>query len=205
MAMGSFAFDAGALGALLSVLVIDIVLAGDNAIAVGMAAAGLSPAKRRKVIAAGIVIATALRVALSLVAVQLLAIIGLTLAGGLLLLWVAWKFYLDMRGTHHAAGAPGAAPREKSFGRALFQVLAADISMSLDNVLAIAGAARDHLVVLVVGLLLSVALMGAASSLVARLMARHRWIGWIGLLVVTGVALHLIYDGSGEVARFFTG
>jgi YjbE family integral membrane protein len=201
--MGSFAFDAGALGALLSVLVIDIVLAGDNAIAVGMAAAGLSPAKRRKVIAAGIVIATALRVALSLVAVQLLAIIGLTLAGGLLLLWVAWKFYLDMRTAHHAAAAPGAAPREKSFGRALFQVLAADISMSLDNVLAIAGAARDHLVVLVVGLLLSVALMGAASSLVARLMTRHRWIGWVGLLVVTGVALHLIYDGGGEVARFF--
>lgn len=192
-------FDAGALGALASVIVIDVVLAGDNAIAVGMAAAGLPPPLRARVIIAGTVIATAFRIALSLVAMQLLAIVGLTLAGGLLLLFVAWKLYRELRGA--AAVRHGAAARrDKTFAQALFQVLAADISMSLDNVLAIAGAARDSVVVLALGLLLSVALMGVASTVIARLMDRHHWIGWIGLAVVTFVALHLIYDGTVAIA-----
>jgi YjbE family integral membrane protein len=194
-------FDAGALGALASVIVIDVVLAGDNAIAVGMAAAGLPPALRARVILAGTVIATALRIGLALVAMRLLAIVGLTLAGGLLLLFVAWKLYRELRGGGPARRGGDAPAREKTFAQALFQVLAADISMSLDNVLAIAGAARDSVVVLALGLVLSVALMGIASTVIARLMDRHPWIGWIGLAVVTFVALHLIYDGSVAIAR----
>jgi len=195
-------FDAGALGALASVIVIDVVLAGDNAIAVGMAAAGLPLQQRRRVIIVGTVIATALRIGLATIAMSLLEIIGLTLAGGLLLLFVAWKLFRELRGVgdEHQV-APDAAPRAKSFGRALFQVLAADVSMSLDNVLAIAGAARENMVVLALGLLLSVALMAAASSVIARLMDRHRWIGWVGLAVVTFVALHMIYDGSLQIAQ----
>lgn len=189
-------FDAGALGALVSVVAIDVVLAGDNAIAVGMAAAGLTPKLRRRVILFGVIGATVLRVLLSLVAVQLLAIIGLTLAGGLLLLWVAWKLYRDMRPGEATVGDIEASTQ---FWRALLRILAADVSMSLDNVLAIAGAARNHLWVLVLGLFLSVALMAVASALVARLMARHRWIGWVGLAIVTAVALRLIYDGSEEI------
>jgi YjbE family integral membrane protein len=197
-----FSFDAGALGALLSVLAIDVVLAGDNAIAVGMAAAGLTPKLRRRVILAGVIAATVLRVLLSLVAVQLLAIIGLTLAGGLLLLWVAWKLYRDMQPAERATVTGLEASTR--FWHALLRILAADVSMSLDNVLAIAGAARNHLFVLVLGLFLSVALMGVASALVARLMARHSWIGWLGLAIVTAVALRLIYDGSAEIfARLF--
>jgi len=190
-------FDAGALGALVSVVVIDVVLAGDNAIAVGMAAAGLTAKLRRRVILAGVIAATTLRILLSLVAVELLAIIGLTLAGGLLLLWVAWKLYRDMRPGEAAAATRGDVSTR--FWTALLRILAADVSMSLDNVLAIAGAARQHMVVLVLGLLLSVALMAVASALVARLMARHRWIGWLGLAVITAVALRLIYDGSAEI------
>jgi YjbE family integral membrane protein len=128
---------------------------------------------------------------------RLLAIIGLTLAGGILLLFVAWKLYRELR--QPPAAAASAAARGKSFGAALFQVLAADVSMSLDNVLAIAGAARDNFIVLMIGLMLSVALMGVASSLLAPLMERHRWISWIGFAVITFVALHMIVDGSAQV------
>lgn len=191
--------DPGALGALASVLVIDVALAGDNAIAVGMAAAGLPPALRRRVIVVGTAIATVLRIALATVATRLLAIVGLTLAGGLLLLFVAWKLYRELRQTQHEGAIAAAAPRGKSFAAALFQVLAADISMSLDNVLAIAGAARDRFYVLAAGLLLSVALMGVASNLVARLVMRYRWIGWIGLATVSYVALRLIHDGTAAI------
>jgi YjbE family integral membrane protein len=192
--------DAGALSALASVIVIDVVLAGDNAIAVGMAAAGLPAALRRRVIVAGTVIATGLRIGLAIVAMELLAIIGLMLAGGLLLLFVAWKLYRELRDAQarDGSGSPEP-PRRKSFAQALFQVLAADVSMSLDNVLAIAGAARDNFVVLAVGLFFSVALMAVASSIIARLMDRHHWIGWIGLAVVTFVALRMIYDGSLQI------
>lgn len=191
-------FDPGALAALASVLVIDVALAGDNAIAVALAAAGLAPRLRRRVMLAGTLIATALRIALATVAMRLLAIIGLTLAGGLLLLFVAWKLYRELRTPPAAAGASGQA-RAKGFGAALFQVLAADLSMSLDNVLAIAGAARDNFVVLVIGLILSVGLMGIASSVLAPLMERHRWISWIGLAVITVVAARMIADGSAAI------
>ena len=197
-------FDAGALSALASVIVIDVVLAGDNAIAVGMAAAGLPARQRRRVIAAGTVIATGLRIALAFVAMELLAIIGLTLAGGLLLLFVAWKLYRELRAANDQEALASSAPaRAKSFGQALFQVLAADVSMSLDNVLAIAGAARDNVVVLALGLFLSVALMAVASTIIARLMDRHHWIGWIGLAVVTFVALRMIYDGGLEIMHAY--
>ncbi len=192
-------FDPGVLTAFVSVVLIDVALAGDNAIAVAMAAASLPAAQRRRVILVGTIVATALRVALATVAMRLLAIVGLTLAGGVLLLFVAWKLYRELRGNGaRAAGMHG--PRAKSFGAALGQVLAADISMSLDNVLAIAGAARDHFAVLVAGLVLSVALMGASAGLLARLIARYRWISWVGLAVVTFVALRLIWDGTAELA-----
>jgi YjbE family integral membrane protein len=188
----------GALGAFLSVVVIDVVLAGDNAIVVGMAAAGLDPHHRRRAIVVGIVVATLLRIGLATVAVQLLAVIGLTLAGGVLLLWVAWKFYRDLAAGSHAETKT--VKPAQSFRQALIQIVLADLSMSLDNVLAVAGTARDHMWVLVTGLVLSVALMGAASEFVARLIGRHRWIAWGGLAIVTFVALRMIYDGWGEVA-----
>jgi YjbE family integral membrane protein len=195
-------FDVDALGALVSVVLIDVALAGDNAIVIGMAALGLPPALRRRAILAGIAIATALRIALASVAVQLLAIIGLTLAGGILLLGVAWKLFREIRPAAQAEAARHAGGgKEKTFRRALVQIVVADLSMSFDNVLAVAGTAREHLWVLVAGLLLSVALTGAASTLVAQLLARYRWISWLGLAIITGVALRMIYDGSTEVMR----
>jgi YjbE family integral membrane protein len=195
----SLGIDLGALGAFLSVVVIDVVLAGDNAIVVGMAASGFEPRRRRRIIVGGILAATILRIVLASIAVKLLAIIGLTLAGGILLLWVAWKFYRELCGAHGAASSTPAT-RGKNFYQALLQVVLADLSMSLDNVLAVAGTARDHMWVLVSGLALSVALMGVASELMARLVVRHRWIAWIGLAIVTVVALRMIYDGWAEVA-----
>jgi len=201
--MDYLGLDLGALGALLSIVVIDVVLAGDNAIVVGMAAAGLAPSQRRRAIVWGILVATVLRICLALVAVQLLAVIGLTLAGGCLLLWVAWKFYRDLRsGQAGAAGAADAPPVD--FSRALIRIVIADLSMSLDNVLAVAGTARGHVWVLAGGLVLSVALMGAASELTARLVARYRFVAWIGLAIVTIVALRMVYDGSAEVAGVFS-
>lgn len=204
--------DLEGLGALLSIVVIDVVLAGDNAIVVGMAAAGLPNVLRRRVIVVGIAIATVLRIALSLVAQQLLAIIGLTLAGGVLLLGVSWKLYRELRPARRHRDAPRrggesgeARPPVKTFGQALFQVVAADVSMSLDNVLAIAGTARGHFWLLALGLLLSVALMGLASHLIARLLARYHWIGWVGLTMITVVALRMIYDGSAEVIAHVSG
>jgi YjbE family integral membrane protein len=191
--------DPGALAALGSVVVIDVALAGDNAVAVALAAAGLPPQARRRAIVAGAAIATVLRIVLATVATRLLAIVGLTLAGGLLLLYVAWKLALELRRPAAASGATAAGGGGKSFGTALLRILAADVSMSLDNVLAIAGAARNNIVVLVVGLSLSVALMAVASGVLARLMERRRWIGWIGLAMVTFVALRLIHDGSAEI------
>ncbi|HXQ49775.1 MAG TPA: YjbE family putative metal transport protein [Stellaceae bacterium] len=191
--------DPGALAALGSVIVIDVALAGDNAIAVAMAASGLPPKLRRRAIIAGAMIATLLRIALATIATRLLAIVGLTLAGGVLLLYVAWKLALELRRPAGGSGASTASGQAKSFRTALLHILAADLSMSLDNVLAIAGAARDHVLVLVLGLALSVALMAVASGVLARLMERWRWIGWIGLAMVTFVALRLIHDGSAEV------
>jgi len=192
-------FHEGGLFALAQVLMIDIVLAGDNAVVIGLAAARVPKAMRKKVIFWGLIAAVVLRIAMAAVAVQLLAIIGLTLAGGILLLWVCWRMWRDIAGakdhaTPQIAGADSAR-------RAIFQILVADISMSLDNVLAVAGAARDHLDVLVIGLLMSVALMGAAANFIARLLERYRWIAYIGLLIVVYVALSMIYHGWEEVAK----
>jgi YjbE family integral membrane protein len=196
------------LGALLSVVIVDVVLAGDNAIVVGMAAAGLPLEQRRTVIVLGIAAATIMRILLAYFAVQLLAVIGMTLAGGVLLLWVSWKMYRDFRemqaGEKEAALGGGCWRnrmhiRQKSAGQALTQIVLADVSMSLDNVLAVAGIARDHFQLLAFGLVLSVALMGVASTYIARLLDRHFWISWVGLGIITFVALRMIWEGSTEV------
>lgn len=190
-------FQPGGLLALAQVLMIDIMLAGDNAVVIGLAAARVPAGLRRKVILWGLAAAVALRIGLALIAVSLLEVIGLTLAGGLLLLWVSWRFWRELSGQHkegaHAVEA-GA-----SIQRAVLQIVIADISMSLDNVLAVSGAAIGHLDVLVIGLLLSVALMGAAAEVIARLLERWRWISYLGLAVVVYVALSMIWRGTHEV------
>ena len=200
--MMSFDFALEEIWALASVMMIDLVLAGDNALVVGIAASGLEPRQRRQAILWGIGIATALRIAFASAALHLLAIIGLTLAGGILLLWVAWKLFREiyaMRRNGAAAAGSGGAPR-KTLLQACLQIALADVSMSLDNVLAVAGAARGSFLVLAAGLLVSVALMGVASNYLARLLARRPWISWLGLAMITIVALRMIYDGSMEVA-----
>ena len=188
------------LTALLQVLLIDLTLAGDNAVVVGLAVAGLPAQQKRMAIIVGIGGATIARIVLALMTVTLLQIIGLLLAGGILLLWVCWKMFRELRAsaveTH--AGAP-----PKSLGQAMFQILLADVSMSLDNVLAVAGAAKDHTWVLVTGLAISVVLMGVAAGFVAKLLEKHRWIAWIGLLIVLYVALRMIWEGGQEVALHF--
>jgi YjbE family integral membrane protein len=200
--------DFSQFSAFIQVVVIDITLAGDNAIVVGMAAAGLAPEERRRAILIGIVIATLLRIVFAVMASKFLAIIGLTLAGGLLLLWVAWKMLREILGERQAAAAfagraaavsGSAAGSRKSMRKALLLIVVADVSMSVDNVLAVAGTARFHLWVLIAGLALSVALMGAASTLVARLLQRFQWIVWIGFGIVTYVAFSMILDGWREV------
>jgi YjbE family integral membrane protein len=196
--------ELGALGAFLSVVIIDVVLAGDNAVVVGMAAAHLEKRQRRRAIFWGVVVATVLRIVLALIAVDLLAIVGLTLAGGFLLLWVAWKLYRDLARKSNKP-AHGEKPAPDSFRQALLRIVLADVSMSLDNVLAVAGTARNHVWVLVAGLTLSVALMGVASEVTGRLIARYRWIAWVGLAIVTLVALKMIYEGSTEVATRLSG
>jgi YjbE family integral membrane protein len=199
------------LGTLLSVVIIDVVLAGDNAIVVGMAAAGLATERRRRVIVVGIAAATVLRILFAYFAVQLLAVIGLTLAGGVLLLWVSWKMYREIRETqanNHqlelaqaecCGNQPGTS--RKTSTEALTRIVLADVSMSLDNVLAVAGIARDHFWLLAFGLVLSVALMGVASTCIARLLDRHYWISWVGLGIITFVALRMIWDGSTEILK----
>jgi len=189
----------GGLVALAQVLMIDVVLAGDNAVVIGLAAARVPVKLRKKVIFWGLVAAVVLRIAMASVAVKLLAVIGLTLAGGILLLWVCWRMWRDIAGAkHHDAPKIDAGASAK---RAILQILVADISMSLDNVLAVAGAARDHLDVLIIGLLMSVGLMGAAASYIAKLLERHRWIAYIGLAIVVYVAVMMIYHGWEEVAK----
>jgi YjbE family integral membrane protein len=188
--------------ALAQVVMIDITLAGDNALVVGMAVAGLPARQRTRAVALGTLAATLIRVGLSLVAVQMLAILGLTLAGGLLLLWVCWKMYRELRAR---AGEPAGAGTQKSLRQAVLQIILADLSMSLDNVLAVAGAAHGHMWVLVVGLSLSVVLMAVAASLLAHLLQRQRWISWLGLAIVTFVAGRMIFEGGFDVARWFEG
>ncbi|MDY6924692.1 MAG: YjbE family putative metal transport protein [Pseudomonadota bacterium] len=210
------ASQATALG---KVLMIDLVLAGDNAVAVGLAAAALPQEQRRKAILIGLAAAVVMRIGFALITVQLLAIIGLLLAGGVLLLWVCWKMWRELQEqrTHDQAEAErelelalaiehgkGPSPEElglkrKTFGAALLQIMIADITMSLDNVLAVAGAAHDHPWIMVFGLILSIALMGVAATYIAKLLSKHRWIGYVGLVVVLYVALHMIWDGARSV------
>jgi YjbE family integral membrane protein len=199
--------SASAVTAFLEILFIDIVLAGDNAIVVGALAAGLPAEQRRKVILIGVLAALVLRIAFALLVSQLLQIVGLVLAGGILLLWVAWRMYRELRHKDESAGSDEVAGDEhsgvrpaKTFAAAAWGVALADVSMSLDNVLAVAGAAREHPWVLVFGLILSVLLMGAAANIIARYIDRYRWIAWAGLLVILWVALKMIYEGAGHVA-----
>jgi YjbE family integral membrane protein len=209
--------DAGAVTAFLQVLMIDVALAGDNAVAVGLVAGGLPEKQRRLAIVLGLGGAVVMLIGLALIATKLLNVVGLLLAGGLLLLWVCWKMWRDLRAQgreEEAEGqaaleaatgvkfgaAPKAHPKAKTLAQALIQILAADLTMSLDNVLAVAGAAREHPMVLVAGLLLSITLMGFAASWIAKLLHRFRWIGYIGLAIVFYVALHMIWEGTRTVA-----
>jgi YjbE family integral membrane protein len=203
-----------ALSALLQVIMIDLVLAGDNAVIIGLAAAGLPKEQRNKAILIGIIAATVLRIAFASITTQLLEIVGLLLAGGILLLWVCWKMWRELRTSakdeieaNEALAQQdldgdkvlaGSVPR-KTFAQAAWQIVVADVSMSLDNVLAVAGAAREHPAVLVFGLGLSIALMGIAASFIARLLQRHHWIAYVGLAVILYVAAEMIYRGALEV------
>ena len=203
--------------ALLQVIGIDLVLAGDNAIVIGLAAAGLAKEMRAKAILVGVLAATVLRIVFALLTTKLLAIVGLLLAGGVLLLWVCWKMYRELK-EQHAAGAEAItgedlnadgmiaanAPR-KTFRQAALQIVIADVSMSLDNVLAVAGAAHDYPQGLVIGLVLSIAMMGFAASFIAKLLHKHRWIAFLGLAIIVYVALHMIWRGWEEVAPIVMG
>jgi YjbE family integral membrane protein len=204
-------FSASALSALFQVLMIDLVLAGDNAVAVGLAAGGLPVEQRRKAIFWGLVAAVVIRIGFALITTQLLGVIGLLFAGGLLLLWVCWKMWRELRdqARHDEANAQAVLDSDptteptvrpaKSFRDAFLQILVADISMSLDNVLAVAGAAREHPGILVFGLLMSIALMGVAAHAIAKLLHKYRWIGYAGLLIVLYVALHMMWQGHQDV------
>jgi YjbE family integral membrane protein len=196
-----------AIAAFFEILVIDIVLAGDNAIVVGALAAGLPTDQRRKVIIIGVAAALVLRIAFALVTTQLLQIVGLILAGGLLLLWVAWKMWRELRHAGQSEGSPEVMGDEQSglkpagsFANAAWGVALADVSMSLDNVLAVAGAAKDHPHILVFGLVLSVILMGVAANFIARYIERYRWIAYVGLAVIVWVACKMIWEGWHDVA-----
>jgi len=190
--------------AFLQVLMIDLVLAGDNAIVVGALAAGLPADQRKKVIAIGVIAALVLRVIFALMVTWLLSITGLVFAGGVLLLWVAWKMYRDL-GADHATDSPGSPEiagdensgikPAKSFAAAAWAVAVADVSMSLDNVLGVAGAAKDHPGIMIVGLIFAVALMGLAANVIAQYIERFKWIAWIGMAVIVYVAGKMIYEG----------
>ena len=194
--------------ALAQVLLIDLVLAGDNAIVVGMAVTGLPAEQKKRAILIGIGAATLLRIGFALITVQLLAIVGLLFVGGLLLLYVCWKMYRELRPSRAHREAVAAAERAgqeapaKTMRQAMVQIVLADVSMSLDNVLAVAGASREHPWVMVVGLAISVVLMGAAASIVARLLERYRWIAWVGLIIVLYVALKLLWEGGHELLPY---
>ncbi|HXA26115.1 MAG TPA: YjbE family putative metal transport protein [Acetobacteraceae bacterium] len=191
------------LAALAQVVLIDITLAGDNAIVVALAVSGLAARQKRPAILFGIIGATVIRIAFGVVALQLLAVIGLLLAGGLLLLWVCWRMFRELRRPRGRAGVDHASG--KTLGQAMFQIILADVSMSLDNVLAVAGAASGSTWVLAVGLLLSVVLMGVAANLLAKVLERQRWVSWVGLLIVLYVAVSMIWDGSQDVAEAIRG
>lgn len=212
-------FTPDALTALLQVIMIDLVLAGDNAIVIGLAAAGLPKDQRAKAILVGIIAATVLRIGFALATTQLLQVVGLLLAGGVLLLWVCWKMWRELRTPHHDEEATealenadlnedgtvaGGAPR-KTFRQAAWQIVIADVSMSLDNVLAVAGAAHEHPEILIFGLVLSIALMGLAASFIARLLNKHRWIAYVGLAIILYVSVEMIYRGAVQVMPYLAG
>lgn len=204
--------------ALMQVIGIDLVLAGDNAIVIGLAAAGLPKDLRAKAILVGIGAATVMRIGFALITTQLLAIVGLLLAGGILLLWVCWKMWQELRAGAHehdieaiealanedldADGAVADDAPKKTFAQAATQIVIADVSMSLDNVLAVAGAAKDHPTVLVIGLALSIAMMGLAASFIAKLLNKHRWIAFVGLAIIVYVALKMMWEGWHEVQPY---
>jgi YjbE family integral membrane protein len=206
----------GAAAAFVQVVLIDVALAGDNAVAVGLSAAGLPPHQRRKAIVLGLAGAVVMLIGFALITVQLLKVVGLLFAGGLLLLWVCWKMWRELRAQGREEGAEGEAALEaatgvaigaqpkhrakpKSLRQALLQILVADLTMSLDNVLAVAGAAREHPQVLIAGLLLSITLMGVAATWIAKLLHRFRWLGYVGLVIVLGVSLRMIWEGHRSV------
>jgi YjbE family integral membrane protein len=200
----------GVLNALLQVVLIDLVLAGDNAIVIGLAAAGLPQAQRGKAILIGIVAATMLRILFAGLATQILQIVGLLLAGGILLLWVCWKMWRELRAspaepmeakeaTGAAAGTTAEGRPRKTLVQATWQIIVADVSMSLDNVLAVAGAAREHPMIMIFGLALSIAMMGVAASFIARLLQNHRWIAYVGLAVILYVAVEMIFRGTLDI------
>jgi YjbE family integral membrane protein len=209
-----YLFSPDVLATFAQVILIDLVLAGDNAIVIGLAAAGLPTEQRNRAILVGIVAATVLRIAFAGVTTQLLRVVGLLFAGGILLLWVCWKLWRELRTSYAAENdgveafsgfdinadgtIAGRAPR-KTFAAAAWQIVVADLTMSLDNVLAVAGAAREHPIVLVFGLALSIALMGLAASLIARLLQRQRWIAYLGLAVILYVALDMMVRGAQEL------
>jgi YjbE family integral membrane protein len=197
-------FTLDVFAAFLQVVLIDLVLAGDNAVVIGLAAAGLPEGQRGKAILIGIGAATMLRILFAVVATQIMQIVGLLLAGGILLLWVCWKMWRELRASAKADAdnaAVGEGPPRKTLFQATTQIIVADISMSLDNVLAVAGAAREQPVVLIFGLILSIAMMGAAASFIARLLQNHRWIAYVGLLVILYVAIDMVIRGISEVAK----
>jgi YjbE family integral membrane protein len=190
---------------LLNVIMIDVVLAGDNAIVVGMAASRVAPAMRARVIFWGIAGAVVLRILFAGITAQLLTIVGLTLAGGVLLLWVCWKMYRQLMtaGDHDpdAAELASNSPATLTFRQAVTQVIVADVTMSLDNVLAVAGAAKGSFWVLTLGLIIGIVLMAVASHWIARLLVRFPWITWIGLAIVAFVAVSMIWDGWHQIGR----
>jgi YjbE family integral membrane protein len=195
-----------ALNALLQVVLIDLVLAGDNAIVIGLAAAGLPQVQRGRAILIGIVAATMLRILFAGVATQILQIVGLLLAGGILLLWVCWKMWRELRASpaepmeaKQAAGTSAQGKPRKTLVQATWQIIVADVSMSLDNVLAVAGAAREHPMVMIFGLALSIAMMGVAASFIARLLQNHRWIAYVGLAIILYVAVEMIFRGTLDI------
>lgn len=196
--------DPAALTAFLQVVIIDVVLSGDNAIVIGLAVSGLAPDRRARIIMIGILAATVMRIAFALLATQLLAIIGLTLAGGLLLLWVAWKMWRELRAPvpHEELNSDAGGSARKKPSEAIKQIVIADLSMSLDNVLAVAGAARDHPEILAFGLVLSIALMAVAASFIARVLSRYHWIAYVGLAVIAYVAVEMIIKGGDQVYRY---
>ncbi|MET0574325.1 MAG: TerC family protein [Mesorhizobium sp.] len=213
-------FTPEAMTALFQVIMIDLVLAGDNAIVIGLAAAGLPKDQRTRAILIGIIAATVLRIGFAAATTQLLQIVGLLFAGGVLLLWVCWKMWRELRDGHaqeaqaveallesdvdRDGAVAGKAPT-KTLTQAAWQIIIADVSMSLDNVLAVAGAARDHPNVLIFGLILSIALMGIAASFIANLLQKHRWIAYVGLVIILYVAGEMIYRGTVELMPYVAG